>query len=75
MQPGFRFGQRIRTTVDTGGTFTVFVPAGSFGTVIYPLDDAGDVGVLMDGDSSAGTHAYGTDEIIVIADAPAWLHR
>lgn len=70
----FRFGQRIRTTVDAGGFITPSVPAGSFGTVIYPLDDAGDIGVLMDGDSTSATHAYGADEVTVIADAPAWLH-
>ena len=69
----YAFGQRVRTTVEAGGYITPLVPAGSFGTVIYPLDDAGDIGVLMDGDSSGATHAYGEDEITVIADAPAWL--
>lgn len=72
-QAPFRFGQRVRTTVDAGGIVTVFAPAGSFGTVIYPLDKWGDLGVVLDGDSSGGIHAYGEDQLAPVADAPDWL--
>lgn len=66
----FRFGCRVRTTVDQIGRD---VPAGSYGTVIYPLDTWGDCGVPLDGDSANGTHVYGQSELILIADAPDWL--
>ena len=68
-----RFGQRVRTTVDAGGILTVFVSAGSFGTVIYPLDGWGDIGIVLDGDSSGATHAYGEDELVLLADTPDWM--
>ena len=68
----FQFGQRVRTTVDAGGIITVFVPAGSFGTVIYPLDKWGDIGILLDGDSSGSPHAYGEDQLVLVADVPNW---
>lgn len=66
----YRFGQRVRTTTDACNGL---VPEGSFGTVIYPLDEWGDYGVLMDGDSSGATHAYGEDELVLVADAPSWI--
>lgn len=70
----FRFGQRIRTTVDAGDIIvSTLVPAGSYGTVIYPLDKAGDIGVILDGDSTGGTHAYGENELVLVADVPDWI--
>jgi hypothetical protein len=69
----FRFGQRIRTTVDTGGLITSLIPAGSYGTVIHDLDTWGDIGVLLDCDPPARIRAYGEDQLALIADAPDWL--
>lgn len=66
----FGFGQRVRTTVDRA---YCYAPAGSFGTVIYPLDKWGDIGIALDGDSSGGIHAYGEDQLTLLADMPDWL--
>ncbi|OEV13402.1 hypothetical protein [Streptomyces nanshensis] len=70
MDEKLSFGQRVRSTVDKD---YCYAPAGSFGTVIYPLDNWGDIGVVLDGDSSGGTHAYGADELVPVADIPEWL--
>ena len=69
----FTFGQCVRTTRDRGGIVSVFVPAGSYGTVIYPIDKYGDIGVLLDGDSSGAPHAYSMDELALVADTPDWI--
>lgn len=69
----FTFGQRVRITVDSGGTITPFVPAKSFGTVIYPLDAYGDIGVLCD--ACEGIRPYGENELVLVVDAPEWLRR
>lgn len=71
----FHFGQRVRTTVDatTDITVGIIAPASSFGTIIEPLDRWGDYGVLLDGDSSGGMHAYGEDELVPVADIPDWV--
>jgi hypothetical protein len=66
----FSFGQRVRTTVESP---TGLAPAGSFGTVIHPVDKWGDCGIVLDGDSSGSMHAFSENELILVADTPDWL--